>query len=65
MNKDEMIEEMADTMDMVTKLIRMNKEAKQETAIQVKYIKTPQERTRDYVYATGNRWAIENFNATH
>ena len=23
------------------------------------------ERTRAEVYATGNRWAIENFNATH
>lgn len=26
---------------------------------------TPQERTRRAVYATGNRWAIENFEATH
>ena len=26
---------------------------------------TPQERCRNAVYATGNRWAIENFNATH
>ena len=25
----------------------------------------PAERTRRAVYATGNRWAIENFNATH
>ena len=25
----------------------------------------PYERTRAAVYATGNRWAIENFNATH
>lgn len=23
------------------------------------------ERTRAQVYATGNKWAIENFNATH
>ena len=23
------------------------------------------ERTRNAVYATGNKWAIENFNATH
>ena len=23
------------------------------------------ERTRSKVYATGNKWAIENFNATH
>ena len=30
-----------------------------------RYIETPQERTRRAVYATGNRWAIENFNATH
>ena len=26
---------------------------------------TPQERTRAQVYATGNKWAIENFEATH
>ena len=26
---------------------------------------TPYERTKAAVYATGNRWAIENFNATH
>lgn len=26
---------------------------------------TPQERTRAKVYATGNKWAIENFNDTH
>lgn len=26
---------------------------------------TPYERTRAAVYATGNIWAIENFNATH
>lgn len=25
----------------------------------------PQERTRAAVYATGNKWAIENFEATH
>lgn len=26
---------------------------------------TPYERTRAQVYATGNRWAMENFEATH
>ena len=26
---------------------------------------TPQERTKAEVYATGNKWAIENFEATH
>ena len=26
---------------------------------------TPQERTRITVVATGNRWAVANFNATH
>lgn len=26
---------------------------------------TPYERTRNAVNATGNKWAIENFNATH
>ena len=30
-----------------------------------KVIESPYERTRRAVYATGNRWAIENFNATH
>lgn len=28
-------------------------------------LQSPYERTRATVYATGNRWAIENFNATH
>ena len=28
-------------------------------------ILTPQERTRMAVVATGNKWAMENFNATH
>lgn len=28
-------------------------------------IQTPQERTKITVAATGNKWAIENFNATH
>ena len=27
--------------------------------------RSPQERTRAAVYGTGNRWAIENFEATH
>jgi len=26
---------------------------------------TPYERTKRAVYATGNKWAIENFHATH
>ena len=30
-----------------------------------KFISSPYDRTRAMVYATGNRWAIENFNATH
>jgi hypothetical protein len=29
------------------------------------YYQSPYERTRAKVYATGNKWAIENFNATH
>lgn len=31
----------------------------------LKASRTPYERTRRQVYATGNKWAIENFNATH
>ena len=30
-----------------------------------KFISSPYERTRASVYASGNKWAIENFNATH
>ena len=30
-----------------------------------KFVASPYERTRNAVYATGNKWAIENFNATH
>ena len=40
-------------------------ECKKETDSRDKFIATPYERTRAAVYATGNRWAIENFNATH
>lgn len=32
---------------------------------QCRIIQSPYERTRAAVYATGNKWAIENFNATH
>ncbi len=28
-------------------------------------LSSPQERTKAAVYATGNKWAIENFEATH
>ncbi len=38
---------------------------KKETDSRDKFIESPYERTRSAVYATGNRWAIENFNATH
>ena len=30
-----------------------------------KTLMSPYERTRAAVYATGNKWDIENFNATH
>jgi hypothetical protein len=36
----------------------------QEVEVERNYIR-PYERCRNAVYATGNRWAIENFNATH
>lgn len=29
------------------------------------YVSSLYERTRASVYASGNKWAIENFNATH
>ena len=38
---------------------------KKETDSKDIYVQSPYERTRSCVYATGNRWAIENFNATH
>ena len=40
-------------------------ECKSEQDSRDKIIESPYERTRRAVYATGNRWAIENFNATH
>lgn len=40
-------------------------ECKSEQDTLDKFVMTPYERTRAAVYATGNRWAIENFNATH
>lgn len=36
-----------------------------ETASKDVVVETPQERVRRAVYSTGNRWAIENFEATH
>ena len=35
-----------------------------ETVDQIRRL-SPQERIRDAVYATGNKWAIENFKETH
>lgn len=35
-----------------------------ETVEQIRRL-TPQERTKESVYASGNKWAIENFEATH
>lgn len=40
------------------------KRCKKEQNTIDKVVESPQERTRRAVYATGNRWAIENFNAT-
>lgn len=39
----------------------------EETQVIEKYkdTRSPYERRRDAVYATGNRWAIENWNLTH
>lgn len=36
-----------------------------EQDVRDKFVESPYERTRRAVYATGNKWAIENFNATH
>lgn len=36
-----------------------------ETNVKTRYIASPYEMARARVYATGNKWAIENFNATH
>lgn len=35
-----------------------------ETMAQIRKA-SPYERTKEAVYATGNKWAIENFEATH
>lgn len=42
-------------------------EKKTETKKTTKYTRPLNhfERTKAQVYATGNKWAIENFNATH
>lgn len=36
-----------------------------EAPVRETYIPHPYERARAAVYATGNRWAIENWEATH
>ena len=40
-------------------------DCEKEVEIIDKFIMDPYDRTRAAVYATGNKWAIENFNATH
>lgn len=45
--------------------IRFCNICKKEVPIRSKFILSPYERTRNAVYATRNRWAIENFNVTH
>lgn len=40
-------------------------DCKSEQCALDKIVLSPYERTRNAVYATGNKWAIENFNATH
>ena len=40
-------------------------QCKKEQEVREQFIESPYERTRREVYATGNKWAIENFNATH
>jgi len=43
-----------------------NEPAKEDKPEPTQYPRmTPYERTQAAVYATGNKWAIENFNATH
>lgn len=37
----------------------------EETVYDRPRYRSPYERTRAQVYATGNKWAIENFHATH
>lgn len=41
------------------------KECNCETKSRDRYIESPFERAQSRVYTTGNRWAIENWNATH
>lgn len=47
--------------------IRKAEEKEKEQKVEEPRIRplTPFERCRNSVYATGNKWAIENFNATH
>ena len=40
------------------------RECNKEQNTRDKFLESPYERTRNAVYATGNKWAIENFNAT-
>lgn len=43
---------------------KMRSEHKKSVPTRIKKM-SPYERTRAQVYATGNKWAIENFEATH
>lgn len=44
--------------------IGFSKKIVKETIKQIRKL-TPQERTKQQVYAKGNKWAKENFDATH
>lgn len=53
--------------DAIIKQIDSVKSEEEEVVVEKKHVRplTPHERCRNAVYATSNRWAIENFNATH
>ncbi len=65
---DDAVTYQSDDADEIIKQLESIKEAEEKEAkaskTRVKPL-SPYERTRARVYATGNKWAIENFEATH
>lgn len=53
--------------DVIKQLESIKKAEEKEKEVESPHTRplTPFERCRNQVYATGNKWAIENFNATH
>ncbi len=63
--KNDAITYESDNADEIMEQLEKSKTIESNTEREYTRPATPYERCRNAVYATGNKWAIENFNATH